>query len=210
MKDEDEDGMGSVVCDGCDACDEDAESPPQRRYQFRPRSRQGDPSREIGASSLSLTCFASIQYLRSILASVLVFAITTPLGSVIGVIVTKESSSLQGEDDFKQTPMMQLIVGFLQALACGTFFYVTFFEILPKEINDGQEGEENKEKGVRRGYYGSRWSGWNRLLKISSILVGFVCVALMVKFIGNGCIDDDDDNDDDASVDDQIRQQGQD
>ena len=37
MKDEDEDGMGSVVCDGCDACDEDAESPPKRRYQFRPR-----------------------------------------------------------------------------------------------------------------------------------------------------------------------------
>ena len=104
---------------------------------------------------------------------------------------------------------MQLIIGFLQALACGTFFYVTFFEILPKEINDDDE-EDKEVKGVQRGGSGSRWSGWNRLTKILSIMVGFVCVALMVKFIGNGCIDDDDDDDDDdASIGDQIQQEGQ-
>ena len=32
-----EDGISGVVCDGCEACDEDVESPPQRRYQLRPR-----------------------------------------------------------------------------------------------------------------------------------------------------------------------------
>ena len=174
------------------------------------RSRQIDRPCKRGKSP-SRSCFASLQHLRSLLASVAFFAITTPLGSVIGVIVTNESSSsasLQGGEDYQQTPIMQLIVGFLQALACGTFFYVTFFEILPKEINDedeDEEGEEDNEEeegnGGRGGNHGCRWSGWNRLTKILSIIIGFVCVALMIKFIGNGCIDDDEDNDGDDDSD---------
>ena len=60
-----------------------------------------------------------------------------------------------------QTPLAQLVCGSLQAVACGTFLYVTFFEVLPHEMN----------------------SGGNRILKVLCIILGFSFIASMMLLL---------------------------
>lgn len=55
----------------------------------------------------------------------LVFASATPIGIVIGILITHLATSLQGGS---------IATGLLQSLATGTLMYVTFFEILPEEL----------------------------------------------------------------------------
>lgn len=57
----------------------------------------------------------------------LIFALTSPLGIAIGLIITK-LESLHGS----------LLIGSLQGMAAGTFLYVTFLEVLPHEFRSGQ------------------------------------------------------------------------
>lgn len=52
-------------------------------------------------------------------------AFVTPLGVVIGMIVTEYVD--------EQSPMQTLVIGLLQGLAGGTLLYITFFEVLDKE-----------------------------------------------------------------------------
>src|SRR5690606_39259415 len=49
------------------------------------------------------------------------FAVMAPLGIVISILVEKSLSSLGN--------------GILQGIACGTFVYITFMEVLPHELN---------------------------------------------------------------------------
>ena len=53
------------------------------------------------------------------------FSIMSPLGIAVGILV----------DDISDSLATRLASGILQGIACGTFLYVTFFEVLPHEFN---------------------------------------------------------------------------
>ena len=55
----------------------------------------------------------------------LMLGIITPIGIIIGIVVTEHA----GEGDGTQT----LIIGILQGLAGGTLLYITFYEVLERE-----------------------------------------------------------------------------
>uniref|UniRef100_A0AAV2MFS6 Uncharacterized protein n=1 Tax=Knipowitschia caucasica TaxID=637954 RepID=A0AAV2MFS6_KNICA len=56
---------------------------------------------------------------------VLLFAVMTPLGIAVGVGFTEETRS---------SPHQQMVRSSLEGVATGTFFYITFMEILPHEL----------------------------------------------------------------------------
>ena len=80
----------------------------------------------ILAFSLGLNLVQSSLSLASIIRSNLLFALTSPAGIAIGIGIT---------DLTKDMVAASLVNGIIQGLACGTFLYVTFFEILPHEFN---------------------------------------------------------------------------
>lgn len=99
--------------------------------------------------SLGLNLVQSDMKLWTIISSACTFSITSPIGAAIGIAVAETY----------HTPTSQLFTGGLQGIACGTFLYVTFFEVLPNEMREGAEG--------------------NRILKLLSILLGFSFIAVM-------------------------------
>ena len=60
-----------------------------------------------------------------VLRSVLLFSLTSPIGVGVGLIIM----------DLWDSNVSTLIQGILTGIACGTFLYVTFFEVLPAEFN---------------------------------------------------------------------------
>ena len=60
-----------------------------------------------------------------VLRSVLFFSLTAPVGVGIGLAIT----------DLWDSNISTLVQGILTGIACGTFLYVTFFEVLPAEFN---------------------------------------------------------------------------
>lgn len=104
----------------------------------------------IIAFSLGLNLVQSKLTLRTIVMLNLTFSITTPLGIAAGMAIV----------DLSQSIVASLVSGILQGIACGTFLFVTFFEVLPHEMN----------------------SSGARLPKVLATLVGFaaVCGALFL------------------------------
>lgn len=80
--------------------------------------------------SLGLRLVQSSLKNSTIICCCFVFTTTCAVGAVIGISI---SSVLSGKGD--QSGVGNLITGLLQGIACGTFLYVTFFEILPHELN---------------------------------------------------------------------------
>lgn len=76
-----------------------------------------------------------------------IFSVASPFGMVIGMI-------LSGVD--------AMATAVLQALAGGTFLYVTFFEVLPQEFNHSNDSPSK------------------RLMKCFSVLIGFGLMAGLV------------------------------
>ncbi|ELT91733.1 hypothetical protein CAPTEDRAFT_119498 [Capitella teleta] len=74
----------------------------------------------------------------------------TPIGIVIGTVLIETTGH--------GTPPIQIANGILQALSTGVFIYVTFFEILQSELS----------------------SGGNEMMKLLSMFVGVVALALLV------------------------------
>lgn len=97
------------------------------------------------AFSLGLNLVQSALSITAILQSCLVFCSTSPIGIGLGMLV----------DELNNSPESALINGGLQGLACGTFIYVTFFEVLPRELSNGI----------------------NRLPKVLAVLIGFSAVC---------------------------------
>ena len=56
----------------------------------------------------------------------IVLAIVTPIGIIIGMVVTEHAG--EGNDQTKT-----LVIGILQGLAGGTLLYITFYEVLDRE-----------------------------------------------------------------------------
>ncbi|KAH7963267.1 zinc transporter ZIP1 [Rhipicephalus sanguineus] len=82
----------------------------------------------IHKSILAVTLGLNLAHSRlghcSIVTSALAFSLMAPLGMVLAILLMQGDS---GE--------AALLNGILQGLACGTFLYVTFFEVLPHEMS---------------------------------------------------------------------------
>jgi len=101
--------------------------------------------------SLGLNLVQSNLSLCSIIGSIMFFSVTSPLGASVGIVFA----------DQYHTPLAGFIAGSFQAVACGTFLYVTFFEVLPHEMN----------------------AGGDRILKVLSIILGFSLIAVMISLL---------------------------
>lgn len=77
--------------------------------------------------------------------SIVFFSLTAPVGIGIGI----------GIIDLWDSKSSLLVQGILTGIACGTFLYVTFFEVLPSEFNTHE----------------------HRLLKVLFLLLGFATVS---------------------------------
>lgn len=78
------------------------------------------------AFSLSLNLVQSKLRTFVIVQLTLIFCLAAPVGLGIGMGVMELSNSLEAT----------VLSGILQGIACGTFLYVTFFEVLPHELNN--------------------------------------------------------------------------
>ncbi|VDI22051.1 solute carrier family 39 (zinc transporter), member 1/2/3 [Mytilus galloprovincialis] len=77
--------------------------------------------------------------------SIVTFALASPIGMVIGLLIV----------EYGQGTTSSLAEGILQGIACGTFLYVTFFEILQHELGKPDI----------------------RLIKTFFIFLGFMCMS---------------------------------
>lgn len=99
----------------------------------------------IIAFSLGLNMVQSKLSMSQMLMGIMFFCVTAPLGVGVGMGIMELQASFT----------TAAISGMLQGIACGTFLYVTFFEVLPHEMNNGE----------------------NRLLKLLFIILGFSAVC---------------------------------
>merc|ERR1719412_480965 len=60
-----------------------------------------------------------------IIVYMIVLSVNTPVGILIGILVTAHMESASGEHI--------LVIGVLQGLAAGTLLYITFFEVLARD-----------------------------------------------------------------------------
>ncbi|XP_052060399.1 zinc transporter ZIP1-like [Mytilus californianus] len=79
----------------------------------------------ILALSLGMTLSQSKLSFWAQIRSLVTFASASPIGIVIGLLIV----------EYGQGTTSSLVEGILQGLACGTFLYVTFFEILKHEFS---------------------------------------------------------------------------
>nr|AKN21668.1 slc39a-3 [Schmidtea mediterranea] len=90
-----------------------------------------------------------ISYKMSVIFAT-IFSISSPIGICIGFILNY----------FENPNSPSLLMGstILQGLACGTFFYIVFFEILPQEMS-------NKN---------------HKIIKVLSLSIGFILVSVLI------------------------------
>jgi zinc transporter 1/2/3 len=105
----------------------------------------------IIAFSIGLNMVQSRLGTRATVVSNMIFSFASPLGIGIGVGIV---------DMWNDGVASMAVIGSLQGLACGTFIYVVFFEILPHEF---------MKKGKR--------SYPDRMLKVFCLLLGFAVVV---------------------------------
>merc|ERR1712098_268059 len=83
---------------------------------------------------------------KSFMISNIIFTISSPIGMGIGMGILGLPHSLTQD----------IISSVLQAIAGGTFLYITFFEVLPHELN---------QSGLK-----------HRLWKVLFTILGFLCM----------------------------------
>ena len=110
--------------------------------------------KSLMAFSMGTNLVHSNQAVKKIIAAAAIFAFASPIGIAAGLII----KSTGGDDS-----ATELMTAILQAIATGTFLYITFFEVLVKEF----EGHGN------------------RFAKVVSLFVGYGSV-LGTFFANNG------------------------
>jgi zinc transporter 1/2/3 len=78
-----------------------------------------------------------------------IFSISNPFGILIAILIV----------DVYSSTFSTLLVSLIKAISCGTFIYITFFEILPNELNN---------------------SIGSRLLKVFFIYIGFLIFSIII------------------------------
>ncbi|XP_048736773.1 zinc transporter ZIP1-like [Ostrea edulis] len=106
--------------------------------------------KSILSFSLGMNLAQSKMTLKGAIKSVLLFSVSAPVGVGIGIGIIRLWDS----------EASNLVQGILQGIACGTFLYITFFEVLPHEFNNCDA----------------------RLLKVIFLLLGFAAVTAIVYF----------------------------
>jgi zinc transporter 1/2/3 len=107
----------------------------------------------IIAFSLGMTLAQStLSYFHSFL-SVLTFSLASPIGIGFGLMIVK----------FRNGSSSSLTEGIFQGLACGTFLYITLFEIVQHELRNSDL----------------------RLVKILFLFFGFICMSLLFLIDGH-------------------------
>ena len=81
--------------------------------------------KSILAFSLGMNLVQTEMSLKGVIKSNIVFCVTAPIGIGIGIAII---------DLAPDSDITTLIDGTLQGIACGTFLYIVFFEILPHEF----------------------------------------------------------------------------
>jgi len=105
----------------------------------------------ILAFSLGLNMVQSKLTTRAIVISSVTFSVASPLGSAIGLAIV---------DTWSNGTASNATIGALQGIACGTFLYIIFFEILPHEFM----------KKRARTYP-------DRMLKLLFLIIGFTVIV---------------------------------
>ena len=122
------------------------------------------------AFSLGLNIAQSELKIRSFIISNIVFSLAGPIGIGIGIGISDLppslvsdifNSVLQGKIQF-QGLFVFLNVFHILGVAGGTFLYITFFEVLPHELNVPSR----------------------RLTKLVCVLLGFAVLAILLIFSG--------------------------
>lgn len=104
--------------------------------------------------ALSLAQIKSTDSIKFVTASMIVFALMSPIGIAIGILIV---SATENETGTGGTAHGLMVNGVLQGVATGTFMFVTFIEILPHELNTQKD----------------------RFAKSMCALVGFTAIALL-------------------------------
>merc|ERR1711910_152759 len=105
------------------------------------------------AFSLGLTLAQARLKFKQYAISVIIFTMASPIGMLIGMGMSEMEQSLGGD----------IANCVLQGIAGGTFLYITFFEVLPHELNLPH----------------------NRLWKVLFVILGFSCICALM-FVGHG------------------------
>jgi len=77
------------------------------------------------AFSLGLNMVQSKLGTRAVIISAVSFSLASPIGTAVGIAISDMSADSMAANS---------TIGALQGLACGTFIYIIFFEILPHEF----------------------------------------------------------------------------
>jgi zinc transporter 1/2/3 len=97
---------------------------------------------------------------RLIIFACFLFSIATPIGILIVVSM---------QELLPDNRTSKIVHDILSAFACGTFFYITFFDVLPHELNIS----------THHRHFASNISNRYRLLKVICILIGFSFIAML-------------------------------
>lgn len=85
--------------------------------------------KSILSFSIGMSLVQSRLSTKTCIKSVLFFALASPLGVAVGILIT----------DLWKSNGSYLADGILQGIASGTFLYMTFFEVLPAEFNSSHD-----------------------------------------------------------------------
>ena len=107
----------------------------------------------IMAFTMGIQFAENIGKISRVIVFIVLFSFMAPLGIAIGTVIAHSSSTGQGSS----TLVASVI---LQGIATGTFIYVTFFEVLQKEV--GQD---------------------HNVLKVLAIIAGYGVIALTKLFL---------------------------
>ena len=104
--------------------------------------------KSILSFSIGMSLVQSRLSTKSCIRSILFFSLTAPFGVGVGILMT----------DLWESNASNLVDGILQGIASGTFLYMTFFEVLPAELN----------------------SSHDRMLKLLMLLLGYSTVTCIL------------------------------